>query len=276
MGIFDKIFETKYCGICNGSAGVLGNKKLRDGYCCKNCEAWLSPYYKLNKAATVADINYQIDCRKKNVERLRQFNATRTIGLTTKLLLDEINGQFVITTSKNFRDKNTDVIDCSQVTNCTVDIIESSEEIQYIDSNDNTKSFNPPCYAYSYDFFVEIDVNVPYIDTIRFKINNTPIDNGQETLIKMEGGLLNRFADALLPAKSYKGMTSNAQEVRASAQYQKCEQIANDMRSSLMSSRSVVRTKIPDVVKVECPWCGSKMIPTEHGRCINCGGGLDG
>lgn len=275
MGIFNKFFETKYCSICGKPIAVLGNKKLKDGNCCKECEALLSPFFTGRKQATVAEIQYQLVCRKKNTERLQAFCPSRTIGGNTKVLVDEGKGQFLVAFSKNFRSENVDVIDCSNITDCSVDIVESRNEIKYRDSNDNIKSFNPPCYAYSYDFFVEISVNVPYIESIRFQVNDSPVDNGQETIIKIDGGLFGKLTDALF-VKSYNGMTSNAAEVKASAQYEKWEQMARDIREVLLNNRQAnSRQYISDVNKVTCPWCGTKVIPRESGICDRCGGNLD-
>ena len=43
MGFFGKLFEKKECSICGGEIGLLGNRKLEDGNCCKECAAKLSP-----------------------------------------------------------------------------------------------------------------------------------------------------------------------------------------------------------------------------------------
>ncbi len=276
MGLFDKLFETKYCSICGNPIKLLGNKKLRDGNCCRQCESQLSVFFSHRKQATVAEIKQQILCRENNKIKLSQFNPTRVLGFGTKVLIDEDRCQFVITSSNNFRHENADVIDCSAITNCSIDIDEHRQEIKYQDSNGNTKSFNPPSYAYSYDFYVDITVNVPYINQIRFKINDHRINNGQKTLIHMEGGLLNKFTDALLPAKSFNGMTSNANEVRACAQYQKCEQAAHEIRDTLLSKRSsIINQRSAVKNKVVCPWCDSLVDMNDQGICACCCGNLN-
>ena len=45
MAFFSKLFEKKECAICGGEIGLLGNRKLEDGNCCKNCAAKLSPWF---------------------------------------------------------------------------------------------------------------------------------------------------------------------------------------------------------------------------------------
>ena len=41
MGLLDK----KSCDICGGKNGLLGNRKLDDGNCCKDCARNLSPWF---------------------------------------------------------------------------------------------------------------------------------------------------------------------------------------------------------------------------------------
>ena len=60
MGLFDK----KNCDICGKAIGLLGNRKLADGNCCKDCAAKLSPYFYERKQSTVEDIKKQLDANK--------------------------------------------------------------------------------------------------------------------------------------------------------------------------------------------------------------------
>ena len=63
MGLFDKIagaFEKKQCDICGGEIGMLGNKKLENGNCCKECVKKLSPWFTDRKHSTVEEIREQI------------------------------------------------------------------------------------------------------------------------------------------------------------------------------------------------------------------------
>ena len=38
MGLFGKLFEKKVCDICGGDIGLLGNRKLEDGNCCRKVQ----------------------------------------------------------------------------------------------------------------------------------------------------------------------------------------------------------------------------------------------
>ena len=45
MGFFKNLFEKKVCDICGEEIGLLGNRKLEDGNCCKDCAKKLSPWF---------------------------------------------------------------------------------------------------------------------------------------------------------------------------------------------------------------------------------------
>ena len=66
MGFLKKLFEKKDCEICGGEIGLLGNKKLVDGDCCKDCAAKLSPWFTERKESTVAEIKEQLAYREAN------------------------------------------------------------------------------------------------------------------------------------------------------------------------------------------------------------------
>ena len=89
MGIFGKIFEKKYCSICQGEIGLLGNRKLEDGNLCKNCAAKLSPWFSDRRSSTVAQIQEQLDYREANKAEVAAFHTTRSFGSGTKVLMDE-------------------------------------------------------------------------------------------------------------------------------------------------------------------------------------------
>ena len=99
------------------------------------------------------------------------------------MLLDEDAGLFMVTAAKNLEEANPDVLSFSDVTGCKLDIDESRTEIEYEDKDGERKSFNPRRYAYSYDFYIVINVNNPYFNEIRFQLNSESVDNGEETLL---------------------------------------------------------------------------------------------
>ena len=183
MGLFGKLFDKKECAICGGEIGLLGNRKLEDGNCCKKCAAKLSPWFSDRRQSTVEEIKEQLAYREANQEKVVAFHVTRTLGDGTKVLLDEDAGKFMVTSARSWQEANPDVLSFSDVTGCQLDIEESKTEIEYKDQEGKRQSFNPRRYAYSYDFYIVIHVNNPYFNEIRFKLNSSSVDNDEETLL---------------------------------------------------------------------------------------------
>ena len=182
MGLFDK----KYCDICGEKIGLLGNRKLEDGNLCKNCAAKLSPWFTERKQSTVEEIKEQLAYREANKEAVAAFHTTRTLGKDIKVLLDEDNGKFMVTSARNIAEANPDVLSFGDVTGCDLDIEEGRTEIEYEDREGNRQSFNPRRYAYHYDFYMTIHVNHPYFEEIRFKLNDSSVDGDVDTLIEYD------------------------------------------------------------------------------------------
>ena len=166
MGLFDK----KYCDVCGEKIGLLGNKKLEDGNLCKDCAKKLSPFFSERRHSTLDEIKQQLAYREENQKQLAFFNPTRTLGNDKKVHVDERNGKFIVTSSSNWREQNPDIIELSQVLSVNVDIREDKDEVKYRDNEGNYKSYNPPRYEYEYIFNVEISVDSPYFNLIKFEL----------------------------------------------------------------------------------------------------------
>ncbi|MCQ2513411.1 MAG: DUF4428 domain-containing protein, partial [Lachnospiraceae bacterium] len=90
MGLFDK----KFCDICGEKIGLLGNKKLEDGNCCKECAGKLSPWFSERRHSTIESIKEQLAYREANKEEVANFHVTRQIGDSEKILFDEDQKKF--------------------------------------------------------------------------------------------------------------------------------------------------------------------------------------
>ena len=152
MGLFDK----KYCDFCGDKIGLLGNRKLEDGNMCKACAAKLSPWFSERRHSTKAEIADQLAYREENKNAVRNFTTTRTIGNYMKLLLDENNHKFIVTSASDLEKANPDVLDYSQATGCSLEVKESRTELRTKDKEGKSVSYNPPRYEYSYNFYVTI------------------------------------------------------------------------------------------------------------------------
>ena len=276
MGLFDK----KYCDICGEKIGLLGNRKLEDGNLCKNCAKKLSPWFNDRRQSTVAEIREQLAYREANREKVTAFRTTRTLGENTKVLLDEDAGLFMVTAARNLEDANPDVLAFSDVTGCKLDIDESKTEIEYKDKEGNRQSFSPRRYAYSYDFYIVINVNNPYFDEIRFRLNNSSVDNDEETLLDGPDAMPASRGGLRRKALGMGGgsLISNAEEVRASVEYRQYEQMGMEIRDALLQVRQQVRDEAAAAAApkaaVTCPNCGATTTPDASGCCEYCGGAV--
>lgn len=302
MGLFGKLFDKKECDLCGGEIGLLGNRKLEDGNCCKECAAKLSPWFSDRRGSTVEEIRAQLEYREANQAKVAAFHATRTLGESTKVILDEDAGTFMVTSARNWQSANPDVLFFSDVTGCNLDIDENRTEIEYKNREGERKSFNPPRYAYSYNFYIVIHVNNPYFNEIRFKLNNSPVDNDEDTLLdgpqamprsgsgvprpgatrpdSLRGNRMRTNMSGQVGLGSMgRDLTSNAEEVRASVEYRQYEQIGQEIRDALLQVRqeardTAVAANAPKAA-VTCPWCGATTTPDASGTCEYCGGALD-
>ncbi len=261
MGLFGKLFEKKTCDICGGEIGLLGNKKLEDGNCCKECAGKLSPWFNERRHSTVEDIKAQLDYREANRETVAKFNTTRSFGEDMNVLLDEDQQLFMVTRARNLKEANPDVLSFSQVTGCDLDIDEErTEEMRETkDKDGNTKrvSYVPPRYTYRYDFYVVIRVNHPYFDEMRFKLNRSSVE------VEVTG----RQTTGVTPGKR-------------NVDYQGYERMGQEIKRALTSIRTQVRKEAAEAAAPKtaqtCPYCGATTIPDANGCCEYCGGAVNG
>jgi hypothetical protein len=185
-----------------------------------------------------------LNYRSENKEKVASFSPTSTYGGNTKLYIDENNGLFLVSGSRNYKNENPDVIATTQVTGCQLEIKESKTELKREDSEGKQISYNPPRYDIDYDFYITIHVNSPWFSEIEFKVNESRV------------------------------------EERHSAQYQTAERQANEIKNVLAQVHSEVRSQVTEAAKprqsVVCPGCQATTIPDANGRCEYCGGAVAG
>ena len=199
MGLFDA-FKKKQCSICGGDIGLLGNRKLEDGNCCKECAAKLSYWFDDRRHSTVDQIKQQLAYREENKAALNAFRPTVAYGERYTLRAELVNGvptRFVVERTENFKEENADIINFKDVTAFNIDIQESDRELKQRNSQGEEVSYNPPRYEYSYDFYAEITVNSPYFDDIRFQINRNTLE--LETVGRRTQAMLRDFDPTLYP-----------------------------------------------------------------------------
>lgn len=238
MALFGKLFEKKYCAICNAELGVFGKTKISDGHLCKECAGKLSPYFTGARQATTAQIQEQLAYREANKRDVEAFTPTLTLGTETKVYIDEDDQKVIVTRASDWRTANPDVFDYTQITGCNYEVDESQTEIYYTNSKGEEVSYNPPRYDYDYDFYVNILINHPYVDKIRFKVNRFSIER------------------------------------RGSVEYISVENTCKEIVNALTQLREGVRASKAPKAAVVCPHCMATTMPDSNGRCEYCGGAI--
>jgi len=236
MGLFDK----KFCDFCGEKIGLLGNRKLSDGNMCKDCASAITPYLVGRKQYSVADMKEHLVYREANKERLESFNPTRTLGINTKVHIDDNQGLLLVTSSRKYRDGNPDIVEFSQVTGCILDMQENKREVKRKNAEGKEESFNPPRYTFSYDFYITININHTWFDEIKFKINSSSIEG------------------------------------RGSPEFRDTERQANELRDTLLNLHAQVMEAAKPKTSITCPACGASTIPDQNGRCEYCGAAVNG
>ena len=196
-----------------------------------------------------------MDYRDANRAEVEKFHVTRTLGLGTKVLLDEDAGKFLVTSAQRWQEANPDILDFTQVTGCDVDIDESKTEEKRKLPDGKEVSYNPPRYHYSYEFNVNIHVNSPWFDKLRFRLGN---DVEVDAVGSRVGASVNP---------------------RQNVEYQERERMANEIRTALTQVRRQVRKQAEEAAApkqvITCPWCGATTTPDASGRCEFCGGSVN-
>lgn len=178
MGLFDK----KYCDVCGEKIGLLGNRKLEDGNLCKHCAKKLSPWFDERRHSTVEQIKRQLAYREENRSKAAAFHSSRSFGRDSqKLYVDEAARRFTVNRGTDFAADNPDILDFSQAVGCDLNISERRHE-QYHTVDGKSVSYNPPRYAYSYDFRVTVRVDHPYFDDMHFDLNSHSVDTGEQRM----------------------------------------------------------------------------------------------
>ena len=276
FGLFDK----KTCAICGGEIGLLGNRKLEDGNCCKSCAAKLSPWFDERRHSTVEQIKEQLAYREENQKAVENFHITRTIAADRwNVLLDEDAKKFILTKDpRTIRDTNPDVISYSDITGCRTDVDEDrTEEKREVKRGDKTEyvSYNPPRYTYRYNFKYIINVNNPYFDDMKFELNSSSVEIKSDASSGFSSDPKAGLLENILNAAVSTGVGGSVNS-RNNPEYAKYEKIGEDITEALTGAQTIVREEkeaanaAPKIAV--CPYCGAQTEVTADGKCEYCGG----
>lgn len=274
MGLFGKLFEKKECAICGGEIGLLGNRKLEDGNMCKKCAQKLSPWFSERRHSTIAEIEQQLQYREENLQALQNFHPSYRIGENDKLIAEEKNGvpyRFVVAQTNDYLEENADLILFKDVSSCVIDVDENRRELYQKNDKGEDVSYNPPRYAYSYQFYVKLKVeNNPYFSDITFKLNNFSVDVNPETSGHMPGqGLLGMLLGTgtfdPTQAPEYQKYLKMCREIETIMDAGRFGNLAQSTPEETAAAQEPPRPKF-------CPNCGA---PVNGGKfCAQCGSQL--
>ena len=283
MGLFDNLFKKKNCDICGNEIGLLGNRKLEDGNLCKDCAEKLSPWFDDRRHSTVEMIRSQLEMREANKQAVAAFNISRTYGELTKIYVDEQKGNFMATSARNPKDGNPDVIALSAITNCEIDISEHRTELKRDGANGEKVSYSPPRYTYDYDFYIELYLNHPYIDDIRFKLNSREIsvesrglnpNPEYDTDYRRYNTMAEEIRNAMLnrPNTNQQSAMNPQQHAEAMIEAQKNAMEEAVKQVGGFAAAGVAAAAAAPAGPVTCPYCGASTTPDTNGNCEYCGG----
>lgn len=259
MGLFDK----KYCDICGAKIGLFGNKKVEDGNMCRDCARKLSPWFDDRRHTTLENIKEQLEYREQNRAAVADFHPTFEGGEDNIVYVDLQSRTFaVVDCSPNeFEERNPDIFELKDVQSVDWEVSDTRTEITRTDRDGNEVSYSPPRYLYRYRFYITIRLDHPYVDTIRFQMNEYPLEIEHRDTSFFGISDPNPTRDS-----EYRRLRDNAEEIKdvltGTGKYRDKSDIATDSQGN-------------EVPVVTCPYCGSRTRRTYTGRCEHCGGYLD-
>ena len=270
MGLLD-MFDKKQCCICGGEIGLLGNRKLEDGNLCKECAKKLSPLMTDRRGSTVEEIRQHLAYRERNKQVLASLHPNTVLGSYTKVYIDEAARKFFVTNVANWRDKNIDVIDLSQVMDVRTEVTEHRTEQYHRDREGRSVSFNPPRYRFTYEFTTTILVDSPFFNQFRFELTQDRPESPRSPEYHYYEQMADALHDALMPPKAAQQtlaqtLSSIAQAV-TSAQAAQAAQMAQNAASGPWTCACGALNE-----GNFCPQCGAKRPePAKVFRCDKCG-----
>lgn len=268
MGLFNK----KYCDICGEKIGLLGNRKLEDGNCCKDCAKKLSPWFSERRHSTVADIQAQLAYREENRGKAAQFHTTRAYGQNWRVLLDDTHQWFTVTRERDLAEANPDIVPFADLTGCRLDVSQRETELKRKNEQGEMVSYYPPRYEYFYDFYIILTVNTAYFDEMKFQLNPSSVRVVSEASSSFGHGLVGQFLNGGTSAGSDPSYNPEYRQYR-----QMADELVNVMNELLRSGASQggqqpAGQQPPQQSTAAGPWtCPSCGASNSSRFCENCG-----
>ncbi len=252
------MFDKKYCDVCGEKIGLLGNRKLEDGNLCKNCAKKLSPWFSERRHSSIDEIKTQLAYREENKKKVELFRATRTIGDYWRVLFDENHRWFTVTMSSAPELKeNPDILDYSSITGSRFDIDENRNEIYRQNADGKNESYDPPRYRYSYNFDFVINIDNPYFNEIKFRLNCGSVEYEPQQTVQIS-----------LFGRSF---TNNGANPENCYDYCKYRDMGRELSDELDRARSVSSSSVVSEFRAAAPAPSGVTSGGEAWSCAGCG-----
>ena len=263
MGLFGK----KYCDVCGEKIGLFGCRKLEDGNICSDCAGKLSDWFDDRRHSTLKEIKDQLESREENKKAVADFHTDIELGENYRVLIDKAAGNFLVATETGVRTmgtSNPDVFALKQVKDARMDISEVRNELYREDSEGNRRPYDPRRYEYRYNFYIELQLDHPYVDDIRFRVNNNTVE------IEWQDQGFSLFSTNPSPTsdygyRRYKNM---------------CQEILDNLLTAGVDRSPEIREtpareeqQKKDGNMMFCPYCGSRTPKAKF--CTNCGANIE-
>ena len=268
MGLFSK----KYCDICGEKIGLFGCRKLEDGMICSDCADQLSPWFDDRRHSTLEEIRAQLADREENKKAVAAFHADLELGENYRLLIDRTAGKFLVATETGvltMGSSNPDIFSLSQVRDARMDISEVRNELYWEDGEGKRRAYDPRKFEYRYNFYIELQLDHPYVDNIRFRVNQDTVE------VQWQEQSFSIFSSRATPTSDYG--------------YRRYKNMCQEMIDNLLTAGeerepTVLPRKEPEPAREEaepegdypmmfCPFCGTRTRKAKF--CTNCGANIE-
>ena len=178
----ERMEKENTCLFCGQPLSRYGNRKILDGYLCRDCIKPASPWLNDDdyEKMSLEDFKNHLAYREANKDALEAFKEEKKVEGKYSLYLDEEKRQFLISKRKDYLKENADVFPIEQIRELSIfeDKFEDSEDV---------------------DLCFDLKLDNEQIDNVCFRVNEFPgleKDSEQyEDALKLAFAYLNAFEE---------------------------------------------------------------------------------
>ena len=269
--------EELLCELCGEPVDEEYGAETGDGWICEDCASLLSPWMEDLEFTDTEDLEDQIAAREQNLEDLQDFVPTRSFyipGMDYKLFLDDETGRFLVTEGFHILDENPDILSLEDVMDASVEVEDQREDLQ------------DDLYLYSYNLYMHIELDHPYLSNILIPLNREPLtfesseksflgfggfDPSEEVSYRNLEDFGQDLSDALLGLEEEINHRYDVKPGEFCLDQDESEEDDPEEESDPEDSPAEAPGEGDVVI---CPWCGCRTHVTRNFRCEHCDGNL--